>query len=149
MAPLVVEVLDQNDRPVEGADVVFRFPVRGPSASFADQKTFRTVRSNAQGQAAATGWMANLEVGTFQVHVTASRGNEIGETTISMANVARIARSGKINQKHGGWHSSKWFKIGVVAAGAGAAAGVIVATRGGRTNPTITVSPGSPTVGAP
>src|SRR2546421_662207 len=31
MAPLVVEVLDQNDRPVEGADVVFRFPLKGPT----------------------------------------------------------------------------------------------------------------------
>src|SRR5712692_9173328 len=35
MAPLVVQVLDQNDRPVEGADVVFRFPLKGPSAAFA------------------------------------------------------------------------------------------------------------------
>src|SRR5581483_7513056 len=34
MAPLVIEVLDQNDRPVEGAEVVFRFPINGPSATF-------------------------------------------------------------------------------------------------------------------
>jgi len=26
MAPLAVQVVDQNDQPVEGADVVFRFP---------------------------------------------------------------------------------------------------------------------------
>src|SRR5262249_11204984 len=30
MAPLVVQVLDQNSRPVEGADVVFTFPTTGP-----------------------------------------------------------------------------------------------------------------------
>src|SRR5437764_13989321 len=33
MAPLVVNVLDINGRPVEGAEVVFRFPISGPSAS--------------------------------------------------------------------------------------------------------------------
>src|ERR1035438_361030 len=31
MASLVVQVLDQNDRPVEGAEVVFRFPLNGHS----------------------------------------------------------------------------------------------------------------------
>ena len=151
MAPLVVEVLDQNDRPIEGADVVFRFPLKGPGAAFAGQKTTQTVRSNGQGEAAATGWMANDEVGTFQVHVTASYGNQIGETTISMTNVTRIVGEGKPNRRHRSWYSSKWFKIGVIAAGAGLAAGIVLATRGGGTssNPSITISPGSPSVGGP
>jgi hypothetical protein len=74
MAPLVVQVIDQNDRPVEGGDVVFRFPLNGPGAVFADQKTSKTVKTNAQGQAAATGWFANGELGKFQVHVTAAYG---------------------------------------------------------------------------
>src|ERR1700730_8351378 len=34
MTPLVIQVLDQNDRPVEGAEVVFRFPLNGPGATF-------------------------------------------------------------------------------------------------------------------
>src|SRR5580658_1378577 len=54
MAPLVVDVLDLQDRPIEGAEVVFRFPLRGPSAVFADQKSAKTVRTNGQGEAAAT-----------------------------------------------------------------------------------------------
>src|SRR4249920_3789482 len=70
MAPLVVQVIDQNDRPVEGADVVFRFPLNGPGAVFAGQKNSKTERTNGQGQAAATGWIANGELGSFQVHVT-------------------------------------------------------------------------------
>src|SRR5579859_6088938 len=44
MAPLVVEVLDQNARPVEGASVVFRFPLNGPGATFRNQQTSKTVR---------------------------------------------------------------------------------------------------------
>ena len=54
MAPLVVQVLDQDSRPVEGADVTFRFPVSGPSAVFANQQSAQTIRSNADGQASAT-----------------------------------------------------------------------------------------------
>jgi len=153
MAPLVVEVLDLQARPIEGADVIFRFPLRGPSAAFADQKTVKTVRTNGQGQAAATGWMANNEVGSFQVHVTATYGNQIGETTISMSNAERVPESelNRTERKHKHLWSSKWFKIGIIAGGAGLAAGIVLATRGGgsHNNTTITVSPGSPSVGGP
>jgi len=152
MAPLVVEVLDLQDRPIEGAEVVFRFPLHGPSAVFADQKTVKTVRTNGQGEAAATGWMANNEVGSFQVHVTAAYGNQIGEATVPMSNVERIpdAELKRIGKRKSLW-SSKWFKIGLIAGGAGLAAGIVLATRGGGggSTPTITVSPGSPSVGGP
>jgi hypothetical protein len=152
MAPLVVQVIDQNDRPVEGADVVFRFPLTGPGAVFADQKTSKTARTNAQGQAAATGWTANGELGKFQVHVTAAYGNQFGEATISMTNVARLAKDGKTYAtKHTHWYSSKWVKIVLIAGTAGAVAGIVLATRGGggSSTHTITIAPGSPTVGAP
>jgi len=150
MAPLVVQVSDQNDRTVEGADVVFRFPLNGPGALFADQKQTKTVRTNGQGQAAATGWTANGELGKFQVHITASYGNQIGETTISMTNVERLAKDARTyrSKKHH-WYSSKWAKIGIVAGAAAVAAGVVLATRGSKSTHTITISPGSPTVGAP
>jgi hypothetical protein len=147
MAPLVVDILDRNDRPVEGADVVFRFPLKGPGASFSNGEKSRTVRTNADGQAAAMGWMANSEIGRFQVHVTASRGNELGETVISMANVGRIVEETKSKRKSG-W-SSRWVKIAIVAGAAGAAAGIILATQGGGSTPTVSASPGSPTIGGP
>jgi hypothetical protein len=152
MAPLVVQVVDQNDRPVEGADVVFRFPLSGPGALFTNQKNSNTARTNGQGQAAATGWAANGELGKFQVHVTAAYGNQIGETTISMTNVARIAKDGKTYRStHRRWYSSKWVKVGLIAGGAAVAAGIVLATRGsgGSSTRPITISPGSPTVGAP
>ena len=95
MAPLVVQVVDQNERPVEGADVVFRFPISGPSATFAGGKSSVTVRTNGVGQAAAVNWMANGQVGTFQVHVNASYGNQVGETTVSMTNVTRVVEDAK------------------------------------------------------
>jgi hypothetical protein len=154
---LVVQVLDPNDRPVEGADVVFRFPLKGPGAAFANEKTSQTARTNSQGQAAATGWSANGEVGTFQVHATATYGNHMGETTISMTNVTRIVEDVKKKGKHKSWWSTRTFKIAVIAGGAAIATGIILARRGGISStsattappPTITITPGSPTVGGP
>jgi hypothetical protein len=153
MAPLVVQVLDQNDRPVEGAEVIFRFPLNGPSAAFAGGKTSQNVRSNGTGEAAALNWMANGEVGTFEVHVTATYGNEQGENTVKMQNVTRIVEGAKGKAKQTHWYSPTWVKIALVGVAAGAVVGIVLATRGGgksaaSTNP-ITITPGSPTVGAP
>lgn len=150
MAPLVVDVLDQNSRPVEGAAVVFRFPLNGPSASFSNGEKARTVRTNADGQAAAVDWIANGAVGKFQVQVSVSRGNELGEAVISMSNVNRITEDmkSKSKGKHKSVWSSRWVKIGIVAGAAGAVAGIVLATRGGST-PTVSASPGTPTIGGP
>ena len=151
MAPLVIQVLDQNDRPVEGAEVVFRFPLNAPGATFRGGNTSQTVRTNGQGQAAATNWTAN-QVGTFSVHVTAAYGNQLGETTVSMTNVTRVVEDGKRGRKQGSWYSPKWVKIALIAGGAATVAGIILATRGGSSSsstPTVTITPGSPTVGGP
>jgi hypothetical protein len=144
MAPLVVQVLDQDGRPIEGAQVVFSFPVQGPSATFANKQSSQTTRTNADGQAAATGWVANT-VGTFQVKVTASRANETGQALITMMNATKIVESKRDKGKS--WLSSKWVKIGVVAIAAGAVIAVVL-TRGNKST-TVTALPGSPTIGVP
>ena len=151
MAPLVVDVLDQNSRPVEGAAVVFRFPLNGPSASFSNGEKAKTVRTNADGQAAAVDWIADGGVGKFQVRVNASRGNELGEAVVSMSNVNRITEDMKAKDKgkHKSVWSSRWVKIGIAAGAAGAVAGIILATRGGSSTSTVSASPGSPTIGGP
>jgi hypothetical protein len=147
MVPLVVQVLDQNSRPVEGAQVVFRFPLKGPTAEFPNHQSAQTVRTNADGQAAAVGCMAR-DVGTFQVHITVSRGNELGETTIPMTNVTKVVDDGKV--KHKTWWSNKWAKVAVIAGAAGVVLAVVLLTRGGGgSTSTVTASPGSPTIGGP
>lgn len=154
MAPLVVQVLDQNDRPVEGAEVVFRFPLNGPGAIFRSGKNSQTERSNGTGEAAATHWMANNQVGSFEVHVTATYGNENGETTIRMSNVTRIVDETATGRaKHASWHSSTWVKVALVVGAAGAAAGIFLAVHGGghaaSSASTVTITPGPPSVGGP
>jgi hypothetical protein len=151
MAPLVVQVLDQDDRPMDGAQVVFRFPITGPGAAFAGNKAAATVRTNSGGQAAATNWMANGQVGTFDVHVTASYGNQIGETTLKMSNVTRIEEVKKPSKGKSLW-SHTWFKVAVIGGAALAVGlGVYFGTRGGgKSGTTVGVSPGGPvTVSGP
>ena len=150
MAPLVVEVMDQNDRPVEGAEVVFRFPINGPGAAFPGGKPAQSSRTNAQGQAAAMNWTANNQVGAFDVHVTATYGNQIGETTFSMSNVTRVVEEPKKSSKRG-WLSQKWVKVALIGGAAGVAAGIALALRGGGSSSgnTIIISPGSPGIGGP
>jgi len=153
MAPLVIEVLDQNDRPVEGAEVVFRFPINGPGATFPGEKTSQTTRTNGQGQAAAMNWIANNQVGAFDVHITANYGNQLGESTVSMSNVNKIVEEAKKTQKNGAWYSPRWVKLAILGGTVALAAGVVLATRGSgsttKAPPTITITPGPPTVGGP
>ncbi len=149
MAPLVVQVLDQASRPVEGADVTFRFPLTGPGVIFPDQRNSTTTRTNADGQAAAIGWTANGTAGRFQIQVTASRGTEFGTANLSMTNVTTLTDDGK--KKHKSLWSSKWTKIGVIAGAAAVVAVVILVTRssGNTSNNTVTITavPGFPTIG--
>jgi hypothetical protein len=148
MAPLVIQVLDQNDRPVEGAEVIFRFPLDGPSATFPGGKNSLSVRTNGNGQAPALNWMANGQVGTFQVHVNANYGNQVGEATFPMSNVTRVADEAK-KPTHPSLWSHRWFKIAVIGGAAAAIGiGVYLGTRG-KSGSTVTVTPLPPTVGAP
>jgi hypothetical protein len=151
MAPLVVQVVDKDERPIDGGEVVFRFPVSGPGAAFSDGKTSQTARTNAEGQAAALNWAANGQVGKFQVHVTASYSNQVGETTLSMTNVPRIIEEAAKN-KPTSWWSHKWVKVAVIAGAAALVVGIVLATTGGSSSSggsTVTIAPGSPSVGAP
>lgn len=147
MSPLVVQVLDQNLRPVEGAQVVFRFPIQGPGAEFPGGQSSQTARTNADGQASAVGWVANKQLGNFQVHINASMANQLGEAVITMTNANKIVEG--VKEKHKSFWSSKWAKISIIAAAAGITAGVVLATRGGGGTTTVTASPGAPTVGGP
>ena len=148
MAPLVVQVLDQNDQPVEGADVTFRFPIDGPTAIFGGERNGQAFRTNADGQAAAVGWTANSKVGSFKVQVTAFRGSEEGSAVISMSNVTRIADATKVHQKK--WWSTPWGRVTIVAGAAVVATVAVLATRGsGSGTKVITATPGSPTIGGP
>ena len=49
----IVELLDDNDQPVEGAQVIFSLPADGPGGFFPGNTINFTTRTNVQGQASA------------------------------------------------------------------------------------------------
>ena len=141
----VVEVRDEADKPVNGAEVVFQLPASGPGGVFNGWMRTQTVRSNSQGQAASSGLTPNQEAGRFNIRVTAQHGGSNASVVIAQTNV---------NGSGGGGSSKKaWIWIGIIAAAA-IGAGVAAAVSGGSetattpTNPVV-IQPGVIGVGGP
>ncbi len=144
----IVEVRDQNDRPVAGANVTFRSPMGGPGLTFPDQRTFRQFKTNAQGQTMAVGVIPNGQAGRFRIEVTAVLGSQMGHAEITQTNVSngeQIRADRKSSRK------KLWITLAAVVAG-GAATGIVLATRGSTSAPsatTVVLNPGPITIGAP
>jgi hypothetical protein len=139
----VVEVRDENDRPVEGAVVIFRLPPSGPGGTFPGKELTLRSGTNARGQAAASGFVPNDALGKFDIHVTASYQNQTGEVTISQTNssstLAMIPPAGQSI-----WRRHKFLIIGV---GSGLVVGVIVAlVLSHSSTKAVTITPGSATI---
>jgi len=144
---VIVQVEDENRRPVAGAAVLFMLPDSGPGGLFTNGTRTLQVMTDEQGRAVAKGLRLNNVQGKFQIQVQASYQGVTATTTITQVSaVITAAAAGGI--------SGKLIAILAVAAGA-AAGGAIIATRsgGGSTappgNPPTTITPGTPSVGGP
>jgi len=146
----IIQVQDENNRPVAGAVVLFALPDRGASGVFANGASSMTVTTDAQGRAVATGLRPNNVAGKMEIRVHASHQGQTASATISQTNIAGAAAAGA--------GAGKILAIVAIAGGA-AAGGVVAATRkknGGGTvsapppgpSPT-TVSAGTPSIGPP
>lgn len=82
----VVEVRDARDQPVADAEVTFELPSDGPGGSFHGWMRAQTLRSDAQGQASASGFSPNNETGRFEIRVTAVSGARTGAASIVQTN---------------------------------------------------------------
>jgi hypothetical protein len=145
----IVQVEDENHKPIAGAAVVFFLPEQGASGTFpGGSRMLMTVTDN-QGRAVARGIRPNGQSGPMQIRVTASFSGLTASSVIAQSNVAAAASASA-----GLSVGAKWAIILAIAGGA-AAAGAIVATHsGGGSSPSSTpapvvLSPGTPTVGAP
>lgn len=140
----IVEVRDQENRPVAGAEVVFTTPPRGPSATFFGASRTYSVKSDESGRARGTGLSPNVEEGTYPIDVTATLGNL--QTSVSITQTNARAPELKTDKKNGiGWRL-------LTAIAAGAAAGIVAVSRrdgnNGSSTPT-SISVGAVSVGAP
>ena len=149
----IVEVEDENRKPVAGAVVVFTLPSQGAGGTFANGAQTLTVMTDAQGRAVAQGLRVNRVAGRWQMRINASLGNRTGTATLTQTNVAAAAAGAGAGAAAG--ISAKVIVIAVAVAGAAAAGGVVAATRGGGGGNTTsigvptTISAGTGTVGHP
>jgi len=141
----MVQVTDENRKPIAGAVVVFLLPNQGAGGAFANGAKSLTTLTDANGNAVARGMQANRLSGQYQIRVTASHQGQTSSTSINMTNAALTGAAA-------GGAALKWLLI--LGAAGGAAAGIAVAANGGGGNgtpprPSTTVTPGMPTVGGP
>ena len=68
----IVEVRDENNRPVAGALVLFEAPERGASGTFLNGSRTTRVTTDANGQAVGRDFKPNQSSGNLQMSVTAS-----------------------------------------------------------------------------
>jgi hypothetical protein len=143
----IVQVEDENHKPVAGAAVVFSLAGQGAGGSFSGGSQTLTVITDNQGRAIARGFHANKTQGQYQMHVTASKNGLQANASIQMANaVGAGAGAGA-----GAALSTKLIIV-IAIAGLAAAGGAYYATHnGGGTSAaaSITITPGTGTVGPP
>jgi hypothetical protein len=139
----IVQVEDENHKPIAGAAVVFLLPSQGPGGAFASGDRMLTVMSDSQGRAAARGLRANNISGRYEIRVNASYQGQTATAAIAQSNVmvaaAGAAAAAGISAK----------LIAILAIGAAAVAGGVVAATRGSDTPSTSVAAGTSTVGAP
>ena len=148
----IVQVEDENHKPVAGAAVIFLLPERGAGGTFADGSHSLTVITNAQGRASARGIHLNSVQGQFQIAVTATSNGLTATATISQS-IAVGAAAGAGGAGVAAGLSAKAIVIIVVAAAAAAGGAAYAATHSGGNNAATaagtTITPGTGTVGPP
>jgi len=108
-----IQVVDEGGRPVADAEVVFRLPMEGPGGAFHGWVRTQTVRTNAEGIAAASGYTPNDLEGRFNIRVTVKAGVQEASAVISQTNVRGSGAAGRGHRK--------WWILAAIGAGAGAA----------------------------
>lgn len=130
----IVQVEDENHKPVAGAVVVFLLPDSGPGGTFVTGSKSATIVSDSTGRATMPRMQLNSTGGRYEIRVHAS--HQGLEANAVVAQSTLIAAAGV----------STGVIVGIVVAVAAAGAvGAVVATRGGNNNST----PGTPTPSTP
>lgn len=151
----IVEVDDENHKPIAGAAVLFLLPSSGPSATFADGAQTLSMTTDTAGRVAIQGMRPNDIPGSFNIQVRVSYNGSTAQATIHQKNVSGQSSESQNNNTsevrtvsaHVGHGISTKAMLLILggAAGAGAVAAIIL-TRG--TNSAV-ISAGTPTIGAP
>src|SRR5580698_7847203 len=87
----IVQVEDENHKPIAGAAVIFFLPTSGPSGTFANGSQTLTVTTDSLGRAAATGIHPNHLTGKMQIRVSVSANGLAANAVTTQTNISGAA----------------------------------------------------------
>ena len=122
---LTILVTDEAGKPVEGAVVSFQLPNDGPGGLFGGGGKTEIATTKTDGIAAVWGMQWDKTPGTFEIKVTASKGQARAGIAVTqyLSTTAKPTSGGEGNFTASHHSMTKWLIIGAVVAG-GAAAGI-------------------------
>jgi hypothetical protein len=132
-----VEVVDERDRLVEGAQVSVVLPMDGASGTFAANEREYSTTTDARGRAATRGFKPNTVEGRFNIKVTAAFKGREGTAVVAQTNTL----AGGVAADR---HSRKLVIIGLLA-GAGVG-GAVIATHGRGSSASVSGLPPPPSI---
>lgn len=116
---VTVEVTDDTGKPLGGVAVNFQLPDDGAGGLFSNKSKTEIATTGSDGRASVWGMQWNRTAGSFDVRITATKGDARAGTVCSQSLTATSAR-----RVH---HGHKWLWIALAVAGG---AGAAVAIRG-------------------
>ena len=137
----VVQVEDENHKPIAGAVVMFTLPTEGATGEFGGSVKSTVVNTNAEGRAVASNLKMNGLSGKIPIHITASYRGLSARTSITM--FSQVPPGAK-ESKSGGGHGALIAVLVILGAGA-AGGGAYFATHGSKTAAPPTPVPAGPT----
>ena len=141
----IVQVEDENHKPIAGAAVVFLLPADGPGGSFAGGAKTAALVTDGNGQAVMPKFEPNQVNGQFQIRVNASFQGRQGSVVVHQS-VAGPGAGAASSAAHAGI-SGKTIAI-IVAVAAAGAVGAAVGLRGGSSTPATPTPPVTPPTGS-
>lgn len=123
---ITVQITGESGDPIDGATVTFTLPESGPGGVFSSGSRIETLTTHADGRTSVWGMRWNKQAGSFDVHITASKGQAHAGTLCTL----RLTESAGGRSISSGGSSHKWLWIALAVAGA-AGAGVAVAAKSG------------------
>lgn len=144
---VTVQVTDETGKPIENASVSFRLPEEGPSGTFSNGSRIEIVTTKADGKASAWGMQWNRTEGSFEIRITAMKGQARAGTVCAVYLSKATAETGsstpvKLARNH------KWMWITLAVAG-GAGVAVAVGALAGKSSTPVGPTTTPTTIGTP
>ncbi len=144
----IVQVEDENHKPVGGALVTLISPHDGASASFGNGAKSITLTTDDQGRIRVKNITPNQVAGQFQIRIVASKNGLRGTAVLNGTNVAATAAAATA----AGISAKVWWILAGIGAAAAVGTAVAVTNNGSSAPPgptPVVLTPGQPTVGPP